>query len=129
MRYLELIRYQGDVVVSAGQAICGCALLLVVLGVTSLVGIGIVCIGVIAQVGVGRIVWQARSRATALADERMRLTHEVLASLTAVKLQAWESPTAGSSRPGDLPDDRSSHPVHSSQGDLGTASAQVCRRF
>ena len=69
-------------------------LLLVFLGVPALPGIAVITLLVPMQRWFVLRIYRYRALATAQADRRMALTHEVVGSLSAIKLQSWQGPLA-----------------------------------
>jgi ATP-binding cassette, subfamily C (CFTR/MRP), member 1 len=85
-----------DVWLAPIQVILGVALLINNLGVSAVVGLGVLLLAFPLQFFIVRVMFRARLRGVKITDGRVRLTGEVLQGIRLIKYYAWEVRQAGS---------------------------------
>ncbi|KAF8500114.1 multidrug resistance-associated ABC transporter [Gautieria morchelliformis] len=73
------------------QIMIGVGLLIGNLGVSALVGLGILLLGFPLQALLVRVMFKQRKKGVKITDQRMRVTTEVLQGIRLLKLYAWET--------------------------------------
>ena len=74
-----------------GSILPAVPLLCAQLGYAAVPGLAILALAIPIQIVSARVSYRLRAASTAMTDERMHLTHEVLGHISAMKLQAWEA--------------------------------------